>query len=138
MHSVNCLLFFSSSFCSIYWVKKGGAKFRLRGLVESNDAISADEGLHVVFAAVLYMKLKYYAYGISPARAAEIMRSAVECEEAFVREALPEPIMGMNAGMMCRYVRYVADTLMMKLRTQNLKQDAIAPQILHFSFSATM
>ena len=53
------------------------------------------------------------------------MRSAVECEEAFVREALPEPIMGMNAGMMCRFVRYVADTLMidvMNMRTQNLDQ----------------
>ena len=56
---VEGMFFSSSSFCSIYWVKKGGAKFRLRGLVESKDAISADEGLHVVFAVVLYTKLKY-------------------------------------------------------------------------------
>lgn len=97
---------FSSSFAAIYWYKRKGI---LPGLVHSNDLIARDEALHCEFAAALYKKLDY---PVSPARCHEIMAGAVSAELAFVDEALPFAILGMNVDEMRTHVQAVADTVL--------------------------
>jgi ribonucleoside-diphosphate reductase beta chain len=99
-------VFFSSSFCSIFWLKKRGI---MKGLAQSNELIARDEGLHRDFACLIMSKLKY---PIDEKIAEKILREAVLIEDEFVRESLPVRLIGMSADMMCQYVRYVADHLM--------------------------
>lgn len=98
-------IFFSGSFCAIYWVKKRGL---LPGLTFSNELISRDEGLHTEFAVTLYHKL---VNKLSKERVHEIIREAVEIESEFICSALPCSLIGMNSRDMKVYIEFVADRL---------------------------
>lgn len=102
-------IFFSSSFASIYWIKKRGL---MPGLTLSNEFISRDEALHTEFAILLYSKLNKK---VSKMRVAEIIREATEIEKSFITESLPCRLIGMNAKMMTQYVEFVADRLSVQL-----------------------
>lgn len=99
-------IFFSGSFCAIFWLKKRGL---LPGLTFSNELISRDEGLHCDFACLLYSLLKNKP---TDAVVQEIIRSAVKIETEFVCEAIPVALIGMNAGLMSQYIEFVADRLL--------------------------
>ena len=99
-------IFFSSSFCIIFWVKEKGI---LRGLTESNEYINADEGLHTRFGIHLFGKCTPRP---SNEIIKEIFRDAVEVEKKFVEEALPVDLVRMNKNLMKTYVESVADNLL--------------------------
>ncbi|MCG3166256.1 MAG: Ribonucleoside-diphosphate reductase subunit beta [Bacteroidia bacterium] len=102
-------IFFSGSFCSIFWLKKRGL---MPGLSFSNELISRDEGLHCDFACLLYSQLvnKLPAESVK-----EIIANAVEYEKEFVSDALPVKLIGMNAELMCQYIEFCADRLLVAL-----------------------
>jgi len=102
-------IFFSGSFCAIFWLKKRGLMPRL---CFSNELISRDEGLHCDFACLLYSKL---INKLPESCIIEIVSSAVEIEMEFVVDALPVELIGMNSGMMCNYIRFCADRLLLSL-----------------------
>ena len=102
-------IFFSGAFCSIYWLKKRGL---MPGLTFSNELISRDEALHTEFAVLLYTKMMKK---IQRHRVYEIVRDAVEIEKEFISEALPCRLIGMNAKLMCQYIEFVADRLVVQL-----------------------
>jgi ribonucleoside-diphosphate reductase beta chain len=102
-------IFFSGSFCAIFWLKKRGL---MPGLTFSNELISRDEGLHRDFACLLYGMLENK---LPEDRVLEIVKNAVEMEKEFVTEALPVNLIGINAGMMCEYIEFVADHLIASL-----------------------
>ena len=102
-------IFFSGSFCSIFWLKKRGL---MPGLSFSNELISRDEGLHCDFACLLYSMIKNK---LSKERIYEIIGDAVEIEKDFVSNALPVDLIGMNAKLMCQYIEFVADRLIRAL-----------------------
>lgn len=106
-------IFFSGSFCSIFWLKKRGL---MPGLSFSNELISRDEGLHCDFACLLYMD--HIKNKLSQERIYEIILNAVEIEKEFVTVALPVSLIGMNAEMMCQYIEFVADRLLVSLGCQ--------------------
>jgi ribonucleoside-diphosphate reductase subunit M2 len=91
-------IFFSGSFCAIFWLKKRGL---MRGLTFSNELISRDEGLHCDFACLLYSMLKH---PLEPERLQEIVKDAVEIEKEFVCDALSCALVGMNADLMSEYI----------------------------------
>ena len=99
-------IFFSGSFCAIYWLKKRG---KMPGLTFSNELISRDEGLHCDFACLLFRKLHDRP---SVARITKIIRSAVDIEKEFVSESLPVSLIGMNANLMTQYIEFVSDRLL--------------------------
>ncbi len=103
-------LFFSSSFAAIYYIKTLGL---LPGLTQSNELIARDEGLHTEFAVLLYTK--YVQNKLSSHAVHDLFREAVAIEETFVCESLPVRLLGMNQDLMCQYVRYVADRLLVSL-----------------------
>ncbi|RYU90121.1 ribonucleoside-diphosphate reductase [Mucilaginibacter terrigena] len=96
-------IFFSGSFCSIFWLKKRGL---MPGLTFSNELISRDEGSHCEFACLLYKMLDTK---LSKEAATKIITDAVEIEKEFVSDALPVSLIGMNAKMMSQYIEFVAD-----------------------------
>ena len=98
-------IFFSGSFCAIFWLKK---RSLMPGLTFSNELISRDEGLHTDFACLLYSHLQQQ---LDKERIYEIIRDAVEIEKRFVSDALPVELIGMNSSLMCQYIEYVADRL---------------------------
>ena len=102
-------IFFSGSFCAIFWLKKRGL---MPGLCFSNELISRDEGLHCNFACLLYSKL---INRLSQTRIFEIISSAVNIEMEFVVSALPVELIGMNSTMMCDYIKFCADRLLLNL-----------------------
>ena len=102
-------IFFSGSFCSIFWLKKRGL---MPGLSFSNELISRDEGLHCDFACLLYNQL---IHKLPNERVTEIITNAVEIEKEFVSDALPVRLIGMNSDMMCQYIEFVADRLLVAL-----------------------
>ncbi len=102
-------IFFSGSFCSIFWLKKRGL---MPGLSFSNELISRDEGLHCDFACLLYGMLQEK---LSTEKIHEIIGDAVAIEKEFVSEALPVDLIGMNSKMMCQYIEFVADRLITAL-----------------------
>lgn len=97
-------IFFSGSFCSIYWLKKRGL---MPGLSFSNDLISRDEGLHCQFACLLYNN--YVQNKLPEERVKEIICSAVDIERVFITESLPVSLIGMNNKLMIQYIEFVAD-----------------------------
>ena len=97
-------LFFSGSFCSIFWLKKRGL---MPGLSFSNELISRDEGLHCSFATLLYTR--HIKNKLSQERVREIICEAVEIEKEFVEDSLPVSLIGMNAKLMKQYIEFVAD-----------------------------
>ena len=102
-------IFFSGSFCSIFWLKKRGL---MPGLTFSNELISRDEGLHCDFACLLYAELTNH---LPKEQVTAIITNAVEIEKEFVSDALPVRLIGMNADMMCQYIEFVADRLLVAL-----------------------
>lgn len=96
-------IFFSGSFCSIFWLKKRGL---MPGLTFSNELISRDEGMHCEFACLLYSMLENK---LSEEQVHGIIRDAVEIEKEFVTDALPVNLIGMNAKLMQQYIEFVAD-----------------------------
>lgn len=102
-------IFFSGSFCAIFWLKERGV---MPGLTTSNEFISRDEGLHCEFACLLYSKLEHK---LSKTRAHKMIREAVRCEKEFICDALPWSLKGMNAKLMGQYLEYVADRLLVQL-----------------------
>ncbi len=103
-------IFFSGSFCSIFWLKKRGL---MPGLTFSNELISRDEGMHCDFACLLYNK--HIVNKLSKERVTEIITEAVEIEKEFVTDAIPVDLIGMNSRLMCQYIEYVADRLLLSL-----------------------
>lgn len=99
-------IFFPSSFCAIFWLKKQG---KMPGLTHSNELIARDEGLHRNAACLIYSN---YTSKLDEKVVVEIVRSAVDIELEFVKECLPIKLIGMNEGMMADYVRLVADNLL--------------------------
>lgn len=102
-------IFFSSSFASIYWIKKRGL---MPGLTFSNELISRDEALHTEFAVLLYSKLQKK---LNKKRIYEIIQEAVEIEKEFITESIPCRMIGMNSKLMCQYIEFVADRLVLQL-----------------------
>ena len=102
-------IFFSGSFCSIYWLKKRGL---MPGLTFSNELISRDEGMHTDFAVLLFSKLQKKP---KKAKVIELIKEAVQIEQEFITEALPCKLIGMNAKLMKQYIEFVADRLIVQL-----------------------
>ena len=102
-------IFFSGSFCSIFWLKK---RCLMPGLSFSNELISRDEGLHCDFACLIYSMLQNK---LSKKEVESIITDAVEYEKEFVSDALPVSLIGMNSEMMCQYIEFVADRLLVAL-----------------------
>ena len=102
-------IFFSGSFCAIFWLKKRGL---MPGLCFSNELISRDEGLHCDFACLLYSKL---VNQLPESRIREIIASAVEIEQEFISDALPVELIGMNSKLMKNYIEFCADRLLQAL-----------------------
>ncbi|MDI9861392.1 ribonucleoside-diphosphate reductase small subunit [Flectobacillus roseus] len=103
-------IFFSGSFCSIFWLKKRGL---MPGLSFSNELISRDEGLHCDFACLLYTD--HIKNQLPQSRVTEIITDAVTIEKEFVTDSLPVSLIGMNANLMCQYIEFVADRLLVAL-----------------------
>ena len=103
-------IFFSGSFCSIFWLKKRGL---MPGLTFSNELISRDEGMHCDFACHLYNE--HLDHKLSEDTVRKIIIDAVEIEKEFVTDALPVSLIGMNAELMCQYIEFVADRLLSEL-----------------------
>jgi ribonucleoside-diphosphate reductase beta chain len=103
-------IFFSGSFCSIFWLKKRGL---MPGLTFSNELISKDEALHCDFAINLYKN--HIQNKLSQSKIKEILLSALEIEREFITEALPVKLIGMNSNLMTRYLEFVTDRLLVEL-----------------------
>lgn len=102
-------IFFSGSFASIFWLKKRGL---MPGLTFSNELISRDEGMHTDFACLLFSHLKRRPH---PDTVNKIITEAVAIEQEFLTDALPVALIGMNAELMCQYIEFVADRLLVAL-----------------------
>jgi len=102
-------IFFSGSFCAIYWLKKRGL---MPGLTFSNELIARDEGMHTDFAVLLFSKLVKKP---KSSRIKELIKEAVEIEKEFILEALPCKLIGMNSKLMSQYIEFVADRLSLQL-----------------------
>jgi ribonucleoside-diphosphate reductase beta chain len=103
-------IFFSGSFCSIFWLKKRGL---MPGLTFSNELISRDEGLHCDFACLLYAD--HIQNKLPKEQVTKIITDAVVIEKEFVSDAIPVRLIGMNADLMCQYIEFCADRLLLAL-----------------------
>ncbi|EKF30906.1 ribonucleoside-diphosphate reductase small chain, putative [Trypanosoma cruzi marinkellei] len=103
-------IFFSGSFCALFWLKKRGL---MPGLTFSNELISRDEGLHTDFACLLYEN--YIVNKLPKERIRDIICSAVDIEREFICDAIPVRLLGMNADLMSTYIEFVADRLLLAL-----------------------
>ncbi len=102
-------IFFSGSFCAIFWLKKRGL---MPGLTFSNELISRDEGLHTDFACLLYNMLEDK---LSDEQVLDLITEAVEIEKEFISDALPVSLIGINSKLMCQYIEFIADRLLREL-----------------------
>ena len=107
-------IFFSGSFCAIYWLKKRGL---MHGLTFSNELISRDEGLHTDFAVLLYSMIKNK---IPQSKINCIIKEAVDIEKEFITKSLPCRLIGMNNELMITYIEFVADRLLLQLGYKRL------------------
>jgi ribonucleotide reductase beta subunit family protein with ferritin-like domain len=105
-------IFFSGSFCSIYWLKKRGL---MPGLCFSNELISRDEGLHTEFAVLMYSMLEDKP---SPELVRSIILEAVTIEKEFITESLPCSLIGMNNELMSQYIEHIADRLLLMFKLE--------------------
>ena len=106
-------IFFSGSFCSIFWLKKRGL---MPGLSFSNELISRDEGMHCDFACLLYNEHIVNKLPVKTLR--KIIIDAVDIEKEFICESLPVRLIGMNSDLMSQYIEFVADRLLVELGTE--------------------
>ena len=104
-------IFFSGSFCSIFWMKKRGL---LPGLTFSNELISSDEGLHCDFACMLHND--HIVNKVPKERITQIITEALDIEREFIIEALPVRLIGMNSDLMTQYLEFVTDRLLLELK----------------------
>lgn len=104
-------IFFSGSFCAIFWLKK---RNKMPGLSFSNELIARDEGLHCDFACLLYSMFSEGSK-LTQERVAKIIGGAVDIEKEFVTASLPVELIGMNSELMCQYIEFVADRLLVAL-----------------------
>jgi ribonucleotide reductase beta subunit family protein with ferritin-like domain len=102
-------VFFSGSFCAIFWLKK---KNIMPGLCDSNEFIARDEGMHTGFACLLYSMFKEK---IDESTVHAMFIEACEIEREFICDSLPCSLLGMNSELMSQYIRFVADTLLVSL-----------------------
>lgn len=102
-------IYFSGSFCAIFWIR---TKNIMPGLCQSNELISRDEGMHCEFAYLLYGKL---IHKMSDEDIKEMIDDAVEIEIKFINESLRCDLIGMNTKLMAQYIKYVADVLLINL-----------------------
>ena len=111
-------IFFSGSFCSIFWLKKRGL---MPGLCHSNELISRDEGLHTEFAVLMYQHLQN-----KPPKEEiyKIIEEAVSSEKEFITESLPCALIGMNNDLMSKYIEYVADRLLLMFGLEKIYNTA--------------
>ncbi len=107
-------IFFSGSFCAIYWLKQRNL---LKGLSFANELISRDEGLHTDFAVLLYTK---YCEKIEQEKVYELFKECVDIEKEFITESLPVRLIGMNDILMSEYIEFVADRLLVQLGYERL------------------
>jgi len=103
-------IFFSGSFCSIFWLKKRGL---MPGLSFSNELISRDEGLHCDFACMIYSD--HIVDKLPKEKVTKIITDAVVIEKEFVSDAIPVRLIGMNSDLMCQYIEFCADRLLLAL-----------------------
>ena len=108
-------IFFSGSFCSIFWLKKRGL---MPGLSFSNELISRDEGMHCDFACLLYTR--HLVNKLPKATIEKIIRDAVDIEKEFICDALPVRLIGMNSDLMSQYIEFVADRLLAELGNEKI------------------
>lgn len=109
-------VFFSGSFCSIYWIKHKASKNKenlMPGLTSSNEFIARDEGLHTDFACLLYKK--YIKNKLNQETVYNMFREAIEIESNFITDSLPCRLIGMNSDKMIEYIKFVADRLLLEL-----------------------
>ena len=111
-------IFFSGSFCSIFWLKKRGL---MPGLTVSNEFISRDEALHVEMAVLIY---KHIQNKLDAATIYKIVSEAVQMEKEFIIESIPCAMIGMNADLMSQYIEYVADRLVVQLGYEKIYNTA--------------
>ena len=107
-------IFFSGSFCSIFWLKKRGL---MPGLCHSNELISRDEGLHTEFAVLMYSMLRDKP---SKEIILQIINEAVELEKEFITESLPCDLIGMNKNLMKQYIEHISDRLLLMLGLEKI------------------
>jgi ribonucleoside-diphosphate reductase beta chain len=100
-------IFFSGSFCAIYWLKKRGL---MPGLTFSNELISRDEGLHCDYAVHLHNN--HIVNKVPKERIREILISALDIEREFISDTLPVSLIGMNEKLMSNYLEFVTDRLL--------------------------
>lgn len=115
-------IFFSGSFCCIFWIREKG---KMPGLCVSNDFIARDEGMHTDFACLLYNK--YINNKLSNERIHEIFSEAVDIESEFITESLPCRLLGMNADSMKTYIKFVANRLLSQLGHSELYDNCKQP-----------
>jgi len=102
-------IFFSGSFCAIYWLKKRGL---MPGLTSANEFIARDEGMHTETACIIY---KLINEPISQNKIFEMLDDAIKIEKQFITESIPCDLIGMNSVTMCQYIEFVADNLLVNL-----------------------
>ena len=101
---------FSGAFAAIFWLKSRSIMHQ--GLGVANAFIARDEALHRDFAVLLYSKL---VNRLSERQVHDIIRSAVDVEETFVRDSIPVRLISMNADAMLQYIQFCADHLAVSL-----------------------
>ena len=109
-------LFFSASFCAIYWLKQQG---KMPGLTFSNELISRDEAIHTRYAITLYHNLPN-EYKIKKEKIYEMIKDAVDIEINFITLSLPCRLIGMNSELMVQYIKYVSDKLLVDLKLNKI------------------
>ncbi len=108
-------IFFSGSFCAIFWLKKRGL---MPGLTFSNELISRDEGMHCDFACDIYNN--HIVNKLDKSVIETVIVDAVKIEQEFVTDSIPVKLIGMNSEMMCQYIEFVADRLLESLGNKKI------------------
>lgn len=109
-------VFFSGAFCSIFWLKERGL---MPGLCTSNEFISRDESMHTEFAILLYSMIQNR---LEEKDVHDLFKEAVEIEISFITESIPCNLLGMNSELMCEYIKFVADRLIVQLGYSKIYQ----------------
>ena len=118
-------IFFSGSFCAIFWLKKQG---KMPGLTFANELISRDEGMHTEFACLLYSMLEQK---LEVEEVYKIIKDAVECENDFITNALSVDLLGMNTTLMTQYIKFTADYLLDMLNIPKLYNVSLPFDFMH-------
>ena len=122
------VIFFSGAFASIYWLKKILGEDKMKGLIQSNNLIARDEGMHGNFSTILYSFVKNK---LSQEELSIMVKEAVTIAKMFYQDALPVKLIGMNSQLMSEYVEYVADMLCGYLGYEKIYNTKI-PETLKF------